>query len=233
MTARISSLFQDFTHMSAVTHKDIVTHRDIVTHKDIIKVQASLHQGKSLKAAAHQMLSHPQPASRIGPFSSPVPHLAGSEEDPLPLPESSAAHPRTSEEPKLPGLTLLSITKDHVPYDSSALEEPRVPSCRNFKRIDCDTVIPGDVYEGMMRLGKAAEKRGAHRLHACSVRRGAKGVLRSTTKEPRPRGQTCPPILEKRPWSNAQEWDMKQHVMGRLSSIERIPEVNRSTVMRI
>jgi len=76
--------------------------------------------------------------------------------------------------PKLPGLDLVPLKTP------KRLEEPAAPGCRNVKRIDGQTVIPEFVFEGMMKLGKKAEKRGAHEW---TRRKGTRGVLRLATAD--------------------------------------------------
>lgn len=95
--------------------------------------------------------------------------------------EPSAFRPRISEEPKLPGLSLLPLKTPLIP---SGLEEPAAPGCRNVKRVDSHTVIPGFVFDGMMKLGKEARKRGAHEW---TRRPGTRGVLRIATTDSKKR----------------------------------------------
>lgn len=189
----------------------------IAPHKESIKEQAELKRRKALQTAAQQMLSNHQP-SRTGPFmSSPMPQLGGVEEDPLPMPETCAVPPRISEEAKLPGLSLLPV-KQLLP----SAPELKEPTCRNFKRIDSQTIIPGDTFEGMMRLRREAEKRGAHRFER---KRGGGGVLRVSTARPRSQSKTFPPIEESRPLTSTRQWEIQQkhHLIGRLNkNVEKI-----------
>lgn len=201
----------------------------IMKGKEKMTEQPDIKQGRSLKAAGQQMLSsnlnqrpvqnqpsRPSPA----PFtSSLVPQFNAAKEDSVPLPENSLpSAPRTSEVPKLPGLTLLPIKE--TSFNTSGIEDT---ACRNFRRVDSQTVIPGSVFEGMMRLGKEAVKRGAHRFE---TRQGGRGVLKASTVEPKLRCRTCPPSHGKRPMANSkQQWEdeQTQHLIGRLNNVERVP----------
>jgi len=106
-------------------------------------------------------LPHKEP-SASSPHTSEEPKLPG-------------FRPRTSEEPKLPGLKPLTLLPLKAPLIPSGLEEPAAPFCRNVKRVDSQTVVPGAVFDGMMRLGKEARKRGAHEW---TRKAGTRGVLR-------------------------------------------------------
>jgi hypothetical protein len=61
--------------------------------------------------------------------------------------------------------------KDHKPRiwrlsPLSPLRTPqREPSPKCFRRVDSQTVVPLEVFQGMMKLGEEARARGAHRLH--------------------------------------------------------------------
>jgi hypothetical protein len=213
MTSHFASLFQDLTQMTIVKQKGRMT--PTITPK--LGPKDDPKQGNVLKAAAHQMLSHSQ-APRQGFTSSLVPHLAGVEEDPVPMPETTTIAPRASEVPKLPGLTLLPLNREESLHNTKHRDEEPV-ACRNFKRIDSQTVVPGAIFEGMMKLGKEAEKRGAHRLVGKS---GGKAVLRASNAAPKRRPRTSSPIQEKRQPSTMQQWEkeQKQHLIGRLNHIE-------------
>jgi len=178
MSPHFASLFQDLQLTTGFPRKEKkepawfkeptnIFREPTLTHKEAswLQEQSELKQGKALKAAAHQVLSQNQPPTKAtGPRTS---------EEPV------AFRPRTSEEPKLNGLNLLPLSLK-TPLLPSKLEEPAAPGCRNVKRIDGQTVIPEFVFEGMMKLGKKAEKRGAHEW---TRRKGTRGVLRLATAD--------------------------------------------------
>lgn len=86
---------------------------------------------------------------------------------------------------RIPWKAFLDCVDGAECFPRRILQEPKAPRSANSIRVDAETVIPASVFKGMMKLGKKAERRAAHRFvpnrkwaPGCE---GGRGILRSTS----------------------------------------------------
>lgn len=110
---------------------------------------------------------------------------------PAPRPDARISdHPSEDHKPRTWRLAPLSPLRTNPQRESS-------PRC--FRRVDSQTVVPLEVFQGMLKLGEEARARGAHRLHGAGRAHRLKMDFKMVHDERKPSKACSEPLVTKPP----------------------------------